>query len=377
MNQHRIKMSDIVIGQPLPWDVFDAGNHLLLRKGHIVESEQQVEVLMERGMFVDASQVQQKETPQSAPKERPSVLRLVNLANQRLERLLFNLHSETDAAGKILEVARAITYAVDLDSDTALACILLNQTTGSYPVRHCVDTALVSLLIGRALKRPADETLAMAAAALTMNLAMLKLQERLHSVQGPLSDADMQIIRNHPQQSVNILRNMGIDNSDWLSIVLMHHENEDGSGYPGGKKSEEIPVSAKIISLADRYCARVSARNYRKSLLPNAALRDILIAEKNHIDPTLATMFIRELGTYPTGSFVRLENGEICVVSGNGSTTTTPVVHALIGPRGAPLSFPIKRDTSMPLYTIREVLREDQANIRFNMQQVWGDNARL
>ena len=250
MNQHRIKMSDIVIGQPLPWDVFDAGNHLLLRKGHIVESEQQVEVLMERGMFVDASQVQQKETPQSAPKERPSVLRLVNLANQRLERLLFNLHSETDAAGKILEVARAITYAVDLDSDTALACILLNQTTGSYPVRHCVDTALVSLLIGRALKRPADETLAMAAAALTMNLAMLKLQERLHSVQGPLSDADMQIIRNHPQQSVNILRNMGIDNSDWLSIVLMHHENEDGSGYPGGKKSEEIPVSAKIISLA-------------------------------------------------------------------------------------------------------------------------------
>ena len=377
MNQHRIKMSDIVIGQPLPWDVFDAGNHLLLRKGHIVESEQQVEVLMERGMFVDASQVQQKETPQSAPKERPSVLRLVNLANQRLERLLFNLHSETDAAGKILEVARAITYAVDLDSDTALACILLNQTTGSYPVRHCVDTALVSLLIGRALKRPADETLAMAAAALTMNLAMLKLQERLHSVQGPLSDADMQIIRNHPQQSVNILRNMGIDNSDWLSIVLMHHENEDGSGYPGGKKSEEIPVSAKIISLADRYCARVSARNYRKSLLPNAALRDILIAEKNHIDPTLATMFIRELGTYPTGSFVRLENGEICVVSGKGSTTTTPVVHALIGPRGAPLSFPIKRDTSMPLYTIREVLREDQANIRFNMQQVWGDNARL
>jgi HD-GYP domain-containing protein (c-di-GMP phosphodiesterase class II) len=305
------------------------------------------------------------------------VLRVVNLANKRLERLLFNMAAETEVESKILEVVQALSFAVNINSDIALACILLNQTNGRYPVRHCVDAAIVSLLIARALKISADQTKAMAAAALTMNIGMLRHQERLQEIQGELSEQDAGIIRDHPQQGVVLLQQAGVTNAEWLSYVLMHHENENGSGYPGGKKGGEIPLCAKIISIADRYCARVSTRNYRKSLLPNAALRDILVAEKNNIDPALATAFIRELGTFPTGSFVRLENGEVCVVTGKGSTTTSPIVHALIGPRGVPLTFPIKRDTSKQLCTIREVLSEDQANIRFSMQQVWGDEARL
>jgi HD-GYP domain-containing protein (c-di-GMP phosphodiesterase class II) len=377
MEQRRIKISDIVIGQPLPWDVYDAGSHLLLRKGHIIDRIQQVEVLMERGLFVEAKNAQKKDPVQTVPKERPSALRLINLVYKRLERLLLNVNTEADVQAKIFEVAKAIAFAVDINSDVALACILLNQSVGNYPVRHCIDTAVVSLLIARALKTAPEETLALTAAALTMNIGMLAHQNRLNSVQGVLSEQDASIIRNHPQQGLAILRQAGISNETWLSYVLMHHENEDGSGYPFGKKGDEIPVNAKILSLADRYCARVSARNYRKSLLPNAALRDILLMEKNNISPVYATMFIRELGTYPTGSFVRLENGEVGVVTGKGSTTTAPLVHALIGPRGAPLSFPIKRDTSKQLFSIREVLSEDQANIRFSMQQIWGDEASL
>ena len=60
------------------------------------------------------------------------------------------------------------------------------------------------------------------------------------------------------------------------------------------------------------------------------------------------------------------------VVSGRGRTTTTPTIHALIGPRGAPLSFPIKRDTSKELHAIRDVLHPEQAAVRVSMQQIWG-----
>jgi HD-GYP domain-containing protein (c-di-GMP phosphodiesterase class II) len=377
MEQRRIKVSDVTIGQPLPWDVYDSENQLLLRKGHVVERVQQVEALMIRGLFVDTKISPRKDPVQAAPKERPSVVRLISLAHKRLERLLFNVSNEADAQAKILEVAQAIAFAADLNSDIALACILHNQTAGSYPVRHCIDTAVVSLLIARSLKKTPDEIKALIGAALTMNVGMLKQQDRLHDIQGPLSEQDTSFIRNHPQQSVTVLRAAGIDNEDWLSYVLMHHENEDGSGYPLGKKGADIPLNAKILSLADRYCARVSERNYRKSLLPNAALRDILVGEKDTMDPMLATIFIKELGVYPTGTFVRLENGEVGVVTGKGSKTISPIVHALIGPRGAPLSFPIKRDTSKQLFSIREVLTEDQANVRFSMQQVWGNEASL
>ncbi|MDP2154432.1 MAG: hypothetical protein Q8J61_00410, partial [Sulfuricella sp.] len=79
----------------------------------------------------------------------------------------------------------------------------------------------------------------------------------------------------------------------------------------------------------------------------------------------------------PSGTFVRLNSGEIGVVSKKGGSADTPVVHALVGPRGAPLVTPLKRDTTSEMYAIRDTLSEGQANIRFSMYQVWGNEARL
>jgi HD-GYP domain-containing protein (c-di-GMP phosphodiesterase class II) len=377
MEQKRISMLDIVIGEPLPWDVYDLGQHLLLRKGHIVERPQQVESLIARGMFVDAKAIRGRadNPPPVKPQDKPSVVRFINLANRRLERLLLGLHTETEAQAKILEVGKVITFAADLNVDIALACILLNQGAGNYAIRHSIDTALVSLLIARAMKKTPEESQKIVAAALTMNVGMLRQQEQLQNKEDPLSTKEIDIIRTHPAEGVSMLKQAGIVDADWLSYVLLHHENEDGTGYPLGKSYQEIPENAKILAIADRYCARISARNYRKSLLPNAALRDILLADKKTIDPTLAACFIKELGIYPTGTYVRLQNGEIGIVTSKGKTTTTPIAHSLVGPRGAPLSFPIKRDTSKELFSIREVLHEDQAAVRVSMQQLWGEEA--
>lgn len=378
MDQRRISMADITVGQALPWDVYDVNNKLLLRKGTIVQRDQQIEKLVERGLFVDAkSSSSRAEHRPVKQEEKPSVLRFLNLANKRLERLLFNLQAEAGVQAKIVEVATVIQYAIDINSDIALACILLNQSAGSYVVRHCVDTAVTAMLIARSLNKPAPEQMSITAAALTMNVGMLRYQDQLQARLDALTDAEMDVIRSHPQNSVNQLSQAGVEDKDWLSYVLLHHENEDGSGYPLRRAGGEIPQNAKIIAIADRYCARVSSRTYRKSLLPNAALRDILLSEKKNIDPQLAAVFLRELGVYPTGTFVRLENGEIAVVTGKGGSITTPFVHAFIGPRGAPLSFPIKRDTSKSLHAIRDVLHGDQAILRFSLQQIWGDEASL
>lgn len=60
-----------------------------------------------------------------------------------------------------------------------------------------------------------------------------------------------------------------------------------------------MPESAKLVALADRYCARVSQRRYRKTLTPNAALRDLLLEAKNSLDGLPSAVLIRELGIYP------------------------------------------------------------------------------
>ncbi len=374
----RISISDIVIGQPLQWDVYGSDGGLLLRKGFVINNANQVSTLIERGLFADIDGGESARDKKPIPKqtEIPSVVRMINAARLELKTLSYNIANEPDARNKILALAKQVATATYMDSDVALGCILLSQEE-SYASRHCVDTAVVSLLIAKALKKSPDEVVMLGAAALTMNLSMLRQQERLQDKSDALTAEEQEFIALHPENTVSQLRSAGIEDEDWLSWILAHHENEDGSGYPAHKKGTDIPQNAKIISIADRYCARVCTRSYRKSLLPNAALRDILISGKTTIDPMLVMIFIRELGTYPIGSFVKLENGEVGVVTSKGATTTTPYVHSLIGPRGAPLAMPIKRDTQKSLQSIREVLHRDQVPIRFTMRQLWGEVASL
>ncbi|HEY8025651.1 MAG TPA: HD domain-containing phosphohydrolase [Burkholderiaceae bacterium] len=377
-DQRRISMADIVVGEPMLWDAYGVDGKLLLRKGYVVENERQVEGLIERGLYITASHADSLHKPEPVKKlEVPSVLRLLNLANKRLEKLLYGLGGETDAEAKFLEVVKAISYATDLNRDIALGCLQLNQSAGNYSVRHCVDTAVLSLLVMRAMHKTPEEITTVMAAALTMNVGMLRAHDQLESKTEPLTAAEIEVIKNHPQVGVKILQQAGITNEDWLAHVLYHHENADGSGYPHGKTASDIGQNSRILALADHYCAAVSHRNYRKTLPHAAALRDVLMKSGKADEPMLAAYFIKELGTYPPGTFVRLDDGEVGVVTERGSAQMTPIVHALVGPRGAPLSFPIRRDTAKPRHGIREVIAHDQATLRFSLHQLWGDEANL
>src|SRR3569833_3795132 len=95
LDQRRLSVSDIVIGEALPWDVYGEGNRLLLRRGQVVQNLRQVEELVQRGLFINADVAQNIGRTRSEPPEKkleiPSALHLVTLATRRLERLLYNL----------------------------------------------------------------------------------------------------------------------------------------------------------------------------------------------------------------------------------------------------------------------------------------------
>ncbi|MBI3230297.1 MAG: HD domain-containing protein [Burkholderiales bacterium] len=369
MTKKKIREHDLTVGEAVPWDVFSEEGELLVRKGHVVSSVKQLDILIKRGLYAASH----AHPPKSETYIQPSVVRMLNSANKRLEFLSREIIAgKGGEKEKLLEVAHLVYAAVDLQPNVALACILHNQKVGMYAIRHCIDTAIVARMIAKAMKKSAAEKLVIIAAALTMNLGMLAHQERLQSHKDALSPEDAEIIKRHPIHTVDMLRHAGVDDEVWLACVLLHHENEDGSGYPFGKRGHDVPLDAKIISLADRYTARVSSRNYRKSLVPNAALRDMLLEGNSSVDQSLVATFIKELGTYPIGTFVRLENGEIGVVTSRGASSTTPIVDSLIGPRGAPLERVNRRDTSKPLCGVREVLSEHQAAVGFNLDQLWG-----
>lgn len=307
-----------------------------------------------------------------------SVLQLINLANHELERILLNdAGFSKEFPHEILKIARMVTAAAFENDDLALASIIHNQDCAPYPVRHCVDTAIVALLVARRLKKTPAIMEAIVAASLTMNVGMLKQQFIFQSKVGPLTDDDKSVIRNHPEEGARILREAGVTNNEWLAYVLSHHENEDGSGYPFGKKNMEISQNAKIISIADRYCARVSTRDYRKSFQADVAVKDLLAEDKRNINPILAACFTKELGVYPVGTVVRLKNGETAMVTGRGASAATPKVHALKGTSGQILANPLARDTGKPEFSLDSVVNDEIDEIKFSMQQLWGAAARI
>jgi HD-GYP domain-containing protein (c-di-GMP phosphodiesterase class II) len=376
---HRISLHDIVVGQPLRWDVMDSSGHLLLRAGFVVSHISQVEALVTRGMYIDQAHFHHARSEPSTPAkaETPSVLRSINMAVKRLEIVLRDLHLLPDVRAKILEIVKVIHNAVHMNEDLALASIQLIPPDGNYSVRHSVDSAILSILVAQAMNKSAQEIQDIAAAALTMNIAMKGMHEKLQRTKEALSAEDKASIRHHPMASMETLYDVGVEDAAWLLYVLMHHEHEDGSGYPAGRLKAEIPQNAKILAIADGYCARISVRGYRKTMLPHMALRDIFVENGAQVDATLSSYFINVLGLHPPGTFVRLKNGEVAVVSHRGDKPGVSVAHALVKPNNEVFSTPVKRDTSMAAFNIVEALHPGAAAVQINMQQIWGPQACL
>jgi HD-GYP domain-containing protein (c-di-GMP phosphodiesterase class II) len=315
----------------------------------------------------------------------PSVLRLLNDCSAQLALLLNDLRSLTDAEPALRALAAQVLQAIELDADIALASILLNRITGTYPVRHCIETALVATLVARAMQNDNTQTLVIAAAALTMNVAMLAQHDSFQSQRLALTRAELAAVQRHPKDGAELLYHAGVRDQAWLDDVLQHHEQDDGSGYPEGLSGAQIAPGARLIGLADRYCALVSARNYRRSMQPDLALRTLLSPEAG-VTAELARHFSAELGPYPPGALVRLSNGDVGVVTRRPGLqhcigVHVLVAHALEAGLKAELEADAGKDGDLPAVApaaqIAEALHEDEVPLRFGMQQIWGALARL
>jgi len=115
---------------------------------------------------------------------------------------------------------------------------------------------------------------------------------------GKLSDEEFDMIKNHTLIGGDVLLETEKLNSGrtFLSIGKMvayhHHEKWDGSGYPHGMKGEEIPLSARIVAVADVYDALMSERPYKKAYSHEKAVEIITEGRGKHFDPALVDVFL-------------------------------------------------------------------------------------
>ncbi|GAA5783804.1 hypothetical protein GCM10007860_20880 [Chitiniphilus shinanonensis] len=300
--------------------------------------------------------------------------RLVRAIRAGLAAALVTVHDRGagDFVQRMSQLVEQVQAACDRSPDVAIAMILLCQEE-PYAVRHAVDVALVVELALRRVGHGASVRRSVVAAALTMNLGMTELQDQLTHQDFPPTPDQRQQIQLHPQHGRDLLRAMGVADTLWLDCVLQHHEIPDGSGYPNHLSGEQILFEARLIGLADRYCALLTQSAWRNALRPDSALQQTLA--QGDIDSKLGRLLTQTLGVYPPGAVVQLLRGEIAVVKRPGLIESAPLVMSLFDSHGRILVNRTERDTRHEENTVTGVLDSQKVARYFRLTEVWADEA--
>lgn len=372
MDKRRLSRSDIAVGQTLPWDVYDADGHLLLRRGLVLDSHHKVDALLERGLFAQAEAPHARHDTLTPTKK--NALALILEARQLLKKTCATQAPKDDFKQRILGVVSLIEQACQTNQDVALASTLLHRE-GNYSIRHSVDSAVITHLLGGNAGMQGDELKSVTAAALTMNISMLDMQDALQGRAAPLTPEERDIIRHHPTKSAEMLDGYGVADPLWLLTLQDHHESISGVGYPAHKKGDDVLLPTRVVSLADVYCAKVSGRDYRAPMRPNEAMRSLYLDQGGSVETFLAAQLIKSLGVYPAGTPVRLRNGEIAIVIRQGGKANIPIVCSIISAHGNRMDPPMRRDTANPAYEVQEVVTLSALGSHINMAALWGKEA--
>lgn len=337
----------LAVGVPLPFNVRHVDHTLLLARGQVVDSQEQLEALFQRGMLVDIDEVL---TPHERVLQAPAH-QLPALWERSIDRVRQALHvmPKEGFDAVVDDVAQPLIALIERDADLAIFQVMRQHGShlAQYGVNHSIHCAIAAFLTADRLGWDAATLQRAFKSALTMNVSMLELQGQLATQAAPLTAQQRLEIDTHPLRSVSMLQQSGIGDPQWLQAVAQHHETGDGTGYPAGL-TEVIPLAA-LLHQCDVYTAKLSPRQTREALTADVVARK-LFSDSPH-DP-MASALIKEFGIYPPGSFVRLASGETGIVTRRGASAHTPVVAALTNERGASLSGPVRRDTARPLYAI-------------------------
>lgn len=221
----------------------------------------------------------------------------------RIENKEYQFHLEDMVRRKSRELTTALQRTRDSFAFTLRALTTLldakEEATGQHSQRVQDITELLAKKNGITGKELED----MRQGALLHDIGKIGIPDRILLKPGPLTDEEWKIMRTHAQIGYDIIKTSP-DLKDAAEIVGKHHEKWDGTGYPNGLKGEDIPIGARIFTLADAYDAMRSNRPYRKGMSVEDALIEIDKHSGTQFDPRLVEFFselvneIEEIGKW-------------------------------------------------------------------------------
>lgn len=162
-----------------------------------------------------------------------------------------------------------------------------------YTHSHSENVSRYSVVIANELKLPTKDIELIRQACELHDLGKIGIEDSILLKTSALTPLEWEQIKKHPTIGAKILEPLTFLNGV-VDLVRQHHEHYDGSGYPQGRKKEDILLGARIIHVADAYEAMRSARSYRKSPLTKAdAILEIKNNSGTQFDPKIVEVFLK------------------------------------------------------------------------------------
>ncbi len=160
------------------------------------------------------------------------------------------------------------------------------------------NKVVLAALIAKRLNLAKTEVDKLKIALLLYDIGNTMMPKNLLKKAEPLSQDEIAEIKKHPILGAQEILKPISSVSNIIPIIEHHHENWDGSGYPGKKKGEEIPVTSQIILIVDSYFAMISYRPYRKAYTPDEAIEEIKSNAGKKYSNDLVEAFIYAIGEF-------------------------------------------------------------------------------
>jgi HD-GYP domain-containing protein (c-di-GMP phosphodiesterase class II) len=179
---------------------------------------------------------------------------------------------------------------------------------------RALNSSIYMIAFGRFLELSRDDLELLGLLGLLQDVGKLDLPDALLAKHTRLSPAEYKVAKSHVQHSVDILRRTPELPARLPEFAALHHERQDGTGYPDRLSGNEIGLFGSIAAIVDAFDAMTMPRPYAAQLSPSQAFGVLYKLRGSAYHATLVEQFCQCIGVYPVGSTVELNTGEVGIV---------------------------------------------------------------
>lgn len=210
---------------------------------------------------------------------------------------------------EIQELSHYIYFDNKEISSSVLECVAELKSTSDYIYTHSINVAIYSMLIGRWLGLQEAKIKDLIQAGLLHDIGKIKIPSSILNKEGKLLPGEYDVMKTHTILGYEMTKDIDELSHNIKLPVLLHHEREDGSGYPFELKGNKLNLYTKIVAIADVYDAITSSKLYGKKFSPFEAFSK-LETGLDCFDTKILLSFIANIANYYVGIVVKFDTGE-------------------------------------------------------------------